>query len=294
MNAWRAPVLLGPYSRFYWHHPGPVYFYVLNILGGVFGGGTVGLVLAAVALNAAAATGIPVVALRRGGGALLVWVAIVLMAYLFAVDPCPFGIWNRSGTILPFALVLLLAWSLTCRDWWAAPWLALVASFAVQTHVGLVPGVAVAVASAVVLCVVRQRRSPVPLPDDERRRLRRAVATSTAVAFVLWLPPIIEELTSARGNFTQLADFFSRPGSPHTLTEGLHNTALQATLMLRGVLESVSLRADAHQGLALALVVTGMAFVAAVMMAARARARNTVVLLALVAIELVVGVYGVT
>ncbi len=23
-NAWRAPVLLGPYSRFYWHHPGPV------------------------------------------------------------------------------------------------------------------------------------------------------------------------------------------------------------------------------------------------------------------------------
>src|SRR4029077_4920882 len=32
-DACSAPALLGAYSRFYWHHPGPLYFYVLNVLG---------------------------------------------------------------------------------------------------------------------------------------------------------------------------------------------------------------------------------------------------------------------
>src|SRR5262249_54076807 len=50
-DAWRAPVLLGPYSRFYWHHPGPLYFYVLDAWSTVVGGQTVGLVLGVVAIN---------------------------------------------------------------------------------------------------------------------------------------------------------------------------------------------------------------------------------------------------
>ncbi len=66
-DAWRAPVLLGPYSRFYWHHPGPLYFYVLNVVGNLFGGQTVGVVLAAVRINVVAAAGILLLSLRRGG-----------------------------------------------------------------------------------------------------------------------------------------------------------------------------------------------------------------------------------
>jgi hypothetical protein len=293
-DAWRAPVLLGPYSRFYWHHPGPLYFYVLNVLGTVFGGGTVGFVLGAVAINVAAVTGILVLALRRGGRALVVWSAILVAAYLFAIDPVPFDIWNPSVTLIAFALVLLLAWSVTCRDWWAMPWLALVASFAVQTHVGLVPGVAMALGFVVVVSVVRQRRRTTPLGDDERRTVGRALLSSLAVIFVVWLPPVIQELTSSRGNLSDLVQFFTRPGTPHTLSEGLTNTGLQATLMLRGVLDSVSLMADGHQGLTLALLVSAVAFGVAVFAALRARADDTVVLLGLVGAELAVGVYGVT
>ena len=32
------PCSSGPYSRFYWHHPGPLYFYVLNLWSSLFGG----------------------------------------------------------------------------------------------------------------------------------------------------------------------------------------------------------------------------------------------------------------
>jgi hypothetical protein len=74
----------------------------------------------------------------------------------------------------------------------------------------------------------------------------------------------------------------------------MNNTALQATLMLRSVFEPISLRVDAHQGLVVALVLSGVAFVAAVTAARKANASDTVVLLMLVAVELVVGIYAVT
>jgi hypothetical protein len=295
VDAFRAPVLLGPYSRFYWHHPGPLYFYVLNVLSTLFGGGTVGLVLGATAINVAAAVGILVLAHRRGGRPLLVWTAILVTAYLVAIEPIPFDIWNPSVTLIPFVLMLLLAWSVACRDWWAAPWLAFVASFAVQTHVGLVPGVAMAVGFAVVVSVWQQRRRATPLDERERRTISRAVAASLVTTLVVWLPPVIEELTSREGNLTALLHFFTRPGSPHTLSEGLNNTALQATLMLRGVFASVSLRTDAaHEGLVVAVVLSAVAFAAAVVLARKARATDALVLLLLVAVELPVGVYAVT
>ena len=293
-DAWRAPVLLGPYSRFYWHHPGPLYFHILKVWSSLFGDGTVGLVLGAMAISVAAAAGILVLAHRRGGRPLLVWASLLLTAYLVAIEPIPFDIWNPSVTLLPFVLVLLLAWSVACRDWWAAPWLALVASFAVQTHVGLVPGVAVALAFATFVCVWRQRQREAPLREEERRSIRRSVAASIAITFVVWLPPVIEQLSSREGNLTALARFFTRPGSPHTFSEGIINTALQATLMLRSVFQPVSLRADAHQGLVVAIVFSAVAFAVGVIAARKARASDVLVLLMLVAVELVVGVYAVT
>jgi hypothetical protein len=292
-DAWRAPVLLGPYSRFYWHHPGPLYFYVLNVLSALFGGGTVGLVLGAVAVNAAAAAGIFVVAMRRGGRALLVWSAVLLAAYLFAIDPVPYDVWNPSVTLLPFALVLLLGWSVTCGDWWAIPWLGVVGSFVVQTHVGLAPGVAFLVGFVTIVCVVRRRRAAAPPDGADQRTLGWALLVGVAVTVVAWLPPLIEELTTSRGNLSQLLEFFTRHGTDHTLSEGVTNTALQSTLMVRGLLSSVSLMADAHQGLTLALVVSAIALGCAIAAAVRARATDTLLLIGLGVAELAVGVYAV-
>jgi hypothetical protein len=251
-------------------------------------------VLGVVAINLAAAVGILVLAHRRGGRPLLMWASLLLTVYLVAIDPIPFDIWNPSVTLLAFVAVLLLAWSIACRDWWAAPWLALVASFAVQTHVGLAPGVAMAIGFAVGASVLRQRRREAPLGERERRTIRRAVAASLSVAVLVWLPPLVEQLTSRDGNLTLLWRFFTRPGSPHTLFEGLDHTALQATLIVRSVLTPISLRADTHQGLALGLVVTSIAFGVAVWLARRARATDTLLLLTFVAVELLVGVYAVT
>ena len=39
--------------------------------------------------------------------------------FTVAIEPVPFDVWNPSVTLLPFVALLLLAWSITCRDWWA-------------------------------------------------------------------------------------------------------------------------------------------------------------------------------
>ena len=110
-DVWRTPVLLGPYSRFYWHHPGPVYFYVLGVWNWAFGGRSVGLTLGATGINLAAAVGVLAVAHRRGGRPLVAWTALLMAFYLLAIGPVAFDVWNPSVTLLPFAFALMLAWS---------------------------------------------------------------------------------------------------------------------------------------------------------------------------------------
>ena len=188
-----------PYSHFYWHHPGPLYFYVLNGLSTIFGGGTVGLVVGAVAINDAAAAGILVLSLAAGrpvpagvGGAAAVG--------LPGRDrPIPFDIWNPSVTLIPFVLVLLLAWSVACRDWWAAPWLALVSVLRGADPRRLAPGVAAAVAFAVAVGVWRVRRPRRRSTNGPDARCVARSLASAAVTVVVWLPPIIDSSRATTG-----------------------------------------------------------------------------------------------
>src|SRR5262249_53594262 len=140
----------------------------------------------------------------------------------------------------------------------------------------------------------QHRRRGEPFAPTERRTVRRAVTAGITVAVVAWIPPLIEQFTSHEGNLTLLYRFFTRPGSPHTISEGLENTGLQATLALRSVFHPVSLTGDGHPGLTIALIASAVAFVAAVTLARKARSGDAVVLLAFVGAELLVGVYGVT
>ena len=60
-------VLLGPYSRFGWFHPGPILYYLLWLPYRITGSTSLSLCFAALTLNAVALVGIALVAKRRGG-----------------------------------------------------------------------------------------------------------------------------------------------------------------------------------------------------------------------------------
>ena len=101
----RRSVLLGPYSRFGWFHPGPILYYLLWLPYRITGSTSLSLGFAALTLNAVALVGIALVAKRRGGLP-LVLLTLFLIGLLMSSLGAQFfrDVWNPSITILPFVL----------------------------------------------------------------------------------------------------------------------------------------------------------------------------------------------
>ena len=239
--------LVGLYSRGDWSHPGPMEFYLLAPFYRLAGGRAIGVYLGALAINAAAVVGLAVVARRRGGLplALLTLLGTMLMLRTlgadFARDP-----WNCFVTTVPYALLVLLAWSMWCGEVWALPWAAAVGTFLAQTHVGFVLLAPPLVLWGVVGLVLAARRPapraapapagagpgaapppdrPTPAPAGEApvtwRRLRPAGLVTVAVLGVLWLPPIVDVIRHAPSNMRRIIEWFGGDGGDgHTLAQG--------------------------------------------------------------------------
>jgi len=167
----RRSVLLGPYSRFGWFHPGPILYYLLWLPYRITGSSSLSLCFAALSVNAAALVGIALVAKRRGGLP-LVLLTLFLTGLLMSSLGAQFfrDVWNPSITILPFVLLVLLAWSISCGEAWALPVGAGVGTFLVQTHVSYgLTTVTVLAAGLVGAAITRWRRRGA---DEHRGNIR--------------------------------------------------------------------------------------------------------------------------
>jgi hypothetical protein len=101
---------------------------------------------------------------------------------------------------MAWLVVLLAAWSVLDDDLPVLPVLIFAASFCMQTHLpylGLAGGlVAVVVVIAAVATVLRR--------DDATRRrdLLRWGLVAVGVGVLVWIPPVLDELTNSPGNLT--------------------------------------------------------------------------------------------
>lgn len=105
-----------------------------------------------------------------------------------------------------------MAWSISERDFDVAPFLVGTGTLIVQTHVGLVVGVALVGA---LMMAWRPRRADDPTDTSMRglATLRRPAIITAVVAAVLWMPPLIEQVTREPGNLSSLAAFTRRPST---------------------------------------------------------------------------------
>ncbi len=175
------PVLLGPFSREGWNHPGPALFYLLALPYRMAGGHPIGLLLGALAVNAAAIAGMAVIARRRGGQVPLLAMLLLLSLLVrtlgvdFLADP-----WNPNITVLPFGLFLFLCWDMTCGGAWSLPLAVGVGSFLVQSHLGYAPVTAVLglFGTAWLIKDVARTRANRPTLRRQRRTFARATVGS--------------------------------------------------------------------------------------------------------------------
>lgn len=203
-DALRRPVLIGPFSRFGWNHPGPLLFYMLALPYRLTGSSAAPLGLGAFLCNAGALVALAVVVRRRSGAlpATLVVLAAALVLRTggtgFAANP-----WNPYVAVIPFMLLVVLAWEMTAGTRWAIPAGAALGTFLVQTHVGYLPVVGALTAWGLLGFAAARTRGVAPAWEGALRVL----AATTVIVGLAWLPAVIEQVTRDPGNLSELTSF---------------------------------------------------------------------------------------
>jgi hypothetical protein len=197
LNALHGRQLLGPYSRYPWHHPGPSLFYLLAPFYEVSGKRAAGLAAGALMIGISGLAVAAWVLFRRSGAALavpLMLTATVLLARVPGVVSSP---WNpHVAAILAIPMLILAA----AAGWPPGlPLLAGAASIVVQTHIATLPLAAIALAAGAIALVT----SGAPRS--------RTITKTAAVLLVVWLLPVVEQFLPSGGNIAQLLQFARTP-----------------------------------------------------------------------------------
>ena len=222
-NAAEGRQLVGPYSRFGWHHPGPSYFYLLAPLYLLSGGASWSLFVSAWVLAMVCALLIlrAYWQLEESASARLIFLLIFsLFSFAHGLQTTSVFIWNPSVTVLPFVL-LQFACVLVARGRLSWLPLAVIAhAFVVQTHIAYAPTATAALLLGLMIWY-RDRGTRVGSASSQRPWL-----LALGVFCVLWFSPILEQLTSEPGNFSQLLSFFATSGEPRPELGELAGSAL--------------------------------------------------------------------
>ena len=208
--------LVGAYSRGF-NHPGPAYFYALSPLSKLFGGATWATLVGAALVQGAGVMLLAWAAFRRAGTAfMLLMLGALGLAYLGLDDLGQFThAWNPYAAIPFFVLFLVLVWAVAVGNRWSVVGALAAGTFVVQCHVAYTPLVLVTLVWAAARAVVERRTTAGNAP-----RWSVVLGCSAAALFVLWLPPVIDELRDRPGNLSALWDFFLESGDAIGLRAG--------------------------------------------------------------------------
>lgn len=253
-------ILLGPYSRFIFFHPGPLYFLFRFPLYALFQWKSSSFLMTTAILGGASLLGARAV-LRRcvpSGGALLY--SAVLGCFLAVTGP---ALWLSEWNPLVIALPLLFFFTCAAAigagfSGFALP-AVIAGSFAAQTHLGSIPAIVLTGAAALAL-----RRFPGIAckcrPEAAVARVKWLLPA--AVLLLLWAPPLYEELASApQGNITRIVVFMTETLPEHAFSPVYHDWSLAVTGF-----ELDLLRAPLHGMGALNAAVTGLPIIRVVLL----------------------------
>lgn len=187
------------------HSPGPMLFWLTALPAR---GPDWSLPMTLAVVNALCFALVVVLARRRAGLGVAAVVAVGCLALIRALGPVSFAeIWNPWVGLAPLLLLVFLVWSVIDGDRWMLPFVALVGSFTLQSHLSLLfPSLALlalAVGWGWGPAVVRRRWRSVPWWP---------LGVAGIVVAICWALPIVDQLTGDPGNATLLVRSGQEPG----------------------------------------------------------------------------------
>ena len=230
LRVFHGGVFLGPYSRFGWHHPGPLMFYLFAPIYGLSGDSSRALFLDSWLLNGASAIGTVLIAWKLAGPLVSAVFAAVVLAFMDIVGYTTWiNPWNPSMLTLPLLLLMTAAAGATSGSLGCLVVAFLAGSFLVQTDLGTVPVtlVLLALAAGGFSFAWWQSRSPSLGRENADTRaqvgmlqrltgfirrdpgaLRGSCRAARRLVALIWAPPLLQELLSRRGNISLIARFY--------------------------------------------------------------------------------------
>jgi hypothetical protein len=207
-------LLLGPYSRLGWHHPGPVYFYLQAPLYAASGRAGASLYGGAVAINLLAYALLLWTIVREQRPVLAIAAGLACLAFIVRFPRLIASPWTVHVTILPAMACLALAAAVASGRTRLLAATAFTASFVVQTDLALVPPMLAVVALTVGAVVVRAARDRTAPVHD--------VAVALLVSLAVWALPLAEAVRHGGGNLSALWQFFRHAdGQTHSARQAL-------------------------------------------------------------------------
>jgi len=194
-------LLLGPYSRFGWHHTGPLYFYLQAPLYAASSRAGAALFVGAAAINVIALAIVLWTIVHQERPGLAAVVGIACLAFALRAPRVLASPWTPHVTILPTIACLALAAAVASGRTRLLALTALVASFVVQTDLALGPPIAVVVVLTLGAVALRARR--------ERALPIRDIVLALCVSAAAWSLPLADAIRHRGGNLAALAQFFT-------------------------------------------------------------------------------------
>jgi hypothetical protein len=194
-------LLVGPYSRFHWHHPGPLYFFLQTPLYAMSGYQSAALYAGAVAINLAALATLAWVAAREDRGVLAVSITLASIWFTWRPAGLLASPWTAHIPVVSSLTFLVTVSALAAGRLRLLPLVVLFGSFILQTHVAYVPLVLVLGVGAFISSLYLRWRDKAGPPWP-------VVNASAWLLAALWLLPIVEQISHTPGNATSLWKFF--------------------------------------------------------------------------------------
>jgi hypothetical protein len=197
------------------HGLGPMLFWLLAVPVRV--GAPVTMAVTVAFVNAIAVLATVALARRRGGPVLMFATAVAIAPVCMSLAAESFhDIWNPAAPLFPFLVLIFLCWSVACGDHRLLPATAVIASFVVQAHLAYLPPAAGMLVIALAGLAVHARR--------DRSLLRWSLAAALA-SLLCWLPTIVDQVSSARGNLSLVARSVTTPVTTLGPRVGAHAVA---------------------------------------------------------------------
>ena len=213
---------LGPFSRFTWTHPGPMLFLLLAGPYRLAGTDAAALGFASLLL-AVAGVAIAIVVAARRGPSLVVAVMGVVLVLERTLGAGTFVLaWNPWVTLLPLLAYVLLAWAAAEGSLLAVPAVVAVGTFLVQSHLEYAPMVIVGLGAAGYGLWANRDATT-------RRRRVTAVVSGALLGLVLWLPPLLDQI-SGSGNLGEILRYFTSSGPTAGIRVGYAAVAQQLSI----------------------------------------------------------------